>query len=93
VRAEYEEVVREIEGDLSELQWRGLCLPRPVFVPKVRAGAAAPVCGLGWGCSSVGDAGFSGAVWQHRRCPHSLISEENGVVAQPRPAGGFPYSP
>lgn len=34
VRAEYEEVVREIEGDLSELQWRGLCLPRPVFVPK-----------------------------------------------------------
>lgn len=35
VRAEYEEVVREIEGDLSELQWRGLCLPRPVFVPKL----------------------------------------------------------
>ncbi|XP_048781466.1 IQ domain-containing protein C isoform X3 [Lagopus muta] len=34
VRAEYEEVVREIEGELSELRWTGLCLPRPVFVSE-----------------------------------------------------------
>ncbi|XP_021231009.1 IQ domain-containing protein C-like isoform X2 [Numida meleagris] len=38
VRAEYEEVVREIEGDLSELQWRGLYLPRPIFVPEPMKG-------------------------------------------------------
>ncbi|XP_052554849.1 uncharacterized protein LOC128088392 isoform X2 [Tympanuchus pallidicinctus] len=35
VRAEYEEVVREIEGELSELRWTGLCLPRPVFVSEL----------------------------------------------------------
>ncbi|XP_053942591.1 translation initiation factor IF-2 isoform X2 [Cuculus canorus] len=34
VRAEYEEVVREIEGDLSRLRWRGQFLPRPVFLPE-----------------------------------------------------------
>ncbi|KAM6314048.1 IQ domain-containing protein C [Podargus strigoides] len=34
LRAEYEEVVREIEGDLSQLEWRGWLLPRPVFVPE-----------------------------------------------------------
>ncbi|XP_075029341.1 IQ domain-containing protein C isoform X2 [Calonectris borealis] len=34
LRAEYEEVVREIEGDLSQLEWRGRFLPRPVFVPE-----------------------------------------------------------
>lgn len=49
VRAEYEEVVREIEGELSELRWTGLCLPRPVFVSEVRAGAGragvAALCG------------------------------------------------
>lgn len=37
LRAEYEEVVREIEGDLSQLQWRGQLLPRPVFAPEVCA--------------------------------------------------------
>ncbi|KAM6115764.1 IQ domain-containing protein C isoform 2-T2 [Phoenicopterus ruber ruber] len=36
LRAEYEEVVREIEGDLSQLEWRGRFLPRPVFVPEPR---------------------------------------------------------
>ncbi|XP_068015353.1 IQ domain-containing protein C [Melanerpes formicivorus] len=34
LRAEYEEVVRELEGDLSRLQWRGRFLPRPVFLPE-----------------------------------------------------------
>ncbi|GAB0199432.1 IQ domain-containing protein C [Grus japonensis] len=34
LRTEYEEVVREIEGDLSQLEWRGRFLPRPVFVPE-----------------------------------------------------------
>ncbi|KAM6043634.1 IQ domain-containing protein C [Theristicus caerulescens] len=34
LRAEYEEVVREIEGDLSQLEWRGQILPRPLFVPE-----------------------------------------------------------
>ncbi|XP_064028821.1 IQ domain-containing protein C [Pogoniulus pusillus] len=34
LRAEYEEVVREIEGDLSRLRWRGRFLPRPVFLPE-----------------------------------------------------------
>ncbi|KFP00118.1 IQ domain-containing protein C, partial [Calypte anna] len=36
LRAEYEEVVREIEGDLSRLEWRGRLLPRPFFHPEVR---------------------------------------------------------
>ncbi|XP_055654135.1 uncharacterized protein LOC101924899 isoform X1 [Falco peregrinus] len=35
LRAEYEEVVREIEGDLSQLRWRGRLLPRPLFVPEI----------------------------------------------------------
>ncbi|KAM6371222.1 IQ domain-containing protein C [Pluvialis apricaria] len=34
LRAEYEEVVREIEGDLSQLEWRGRVLPRPMFIPE-----------------------------------------------------------
>ncbi|XP_065553675.1 IQ domain-containing protein C [Lathamus discolor] len=34
LRAAYEEVVLEIEGDLSQLQWRGRLLPRPVFTPE-----------------------------------------------------------
>uniref|UniRef100_A0A663EJ57 IQ motif containing C n=1 Tax=Aquila chrysaetos chrysaetos TaxID=223781 RepID=A0A663EJ57_AQUCH len=34
LREEYEEVVREIEGDLSRLEWRGRFLPRPLFVPE-----------------------------------------------------------
>ncbi|XP_074018243.1 IQ domain-containing protein C [Numenius arquata] len=34
LRAEYEEVVRDIEGDLSQLEWRGRILPRPVFLPE-----------------------------------------------------------
>ncbi|KFP10884.1 IQ domain-containing protein C, partial [Egretta garzetta] len=33
-RAEYEAVVLEIEGDLSQLEWRGRLLPQPVFVPE-----------------------------------------------------------
>lgn len=48
LRVEYEEVVREIEGDLSQLRWRGQLLPRPVFVPEV--------CALGQG-------GGRGVVW------------------------------
>lgn len=35
-------MVREIEGDLSRLRWRGRYLPRPEFLPEVRA------WGLGW---------------------------------------------
>ncbi|XP_075378635.1 IQ domain-containing protein C isoform X2 [Mycteria americana] len=38
LRAEYEEAVREIEGDLSRLEWRGRFLPRPVFVPEPAQG-------------------------------------------------------
>ncbi|XP_052666956.1 IQ domain-containing protein C isoform X1 [Harpia harpyja] len=41
LREEYEEVVREIEGDLSRLEWRGRFLPRPLFVPEVRASGRA----------------------------------------------------
>ncbi|KAM6045234.1 IQ domain-containing protein C-like isoform 1-T2 [Chlamydotis macqueenii] len=34
LRAEYEELVREVEGDVRQLEWRGRLLPRPVFVPE-----------------------------------------------------------
>ncbi|XP_065600781.1 IQ domain-containing protein C-like isoform X2 [Cyrtonyx montezumae] len=44
-RAEYEDVVREIEGDLSELRWRGLYLPMPVFVPKPTNGKCSALQG------------------------------------------------
>ncbi|XP_027720232.1 IQ domain-containing protein C isoform X2 [Vombatus ursinus] len=37
LRAEYEEVVRQVEGDLSgQLRWVGRWLPRPVFSPETR---------------------------------------------------------
>ncbi|KAM6239892.1 IQ domain-containing protein C [Porphyrio hochstetteri] len=39
LRAQYEEVVRDIEGDLSRLEWRGRFLPRPVFLPQEPTGA------------------------------------------------------
>uniref|UniRef100_A0A8C4JW60 Coiled-coil domain containing 28B n=1 Tax=Dromaius novaehollandiae TaxID=8790 RepID=A0A8C4JW60_DRONO len=45
LRAEYEAVVREIEGDLDQLEWRGQYLLRPVFVEKVRAFARAVIPG------------------------------------------------
>ncbi|XP_069731518.1 IQ domain-containing protein C [Phaenicophaeus curvirostris] len=34
LRAEYEELVWQIEGDLSRLRWTGRFLPRPVFLPE-----------------------------------------------------------
>ena len=36
LRAEYEAIVQEIEGDLSTLQWTGGWIPKPVFLPEVR---------------------------------------------------------
>lgn len=35
LRAEYEAIVREIEGDLGTLQWTEGWIPRPRFLPKV----------------------------------------------------------
>ncbi|KAM6172226.1 IQ domain-containing protein C [Erethizon dorsatum] len=34
LRAEYESIVQEIEGDLGTLQWSDGCIPRPQFLPK-----------------------------------------------------------
>ncbi|KAM6399508.1 IQ domain-containing protein C [Rhynochetos jubatus] len=34
LRAEYEAVVRELEGDLGRLEWTGRFLPRPLFAPQ-----------------------------------------------------------
>ncbi|XP_010137413.1 PREDICTED: IQ domain-containing protein C, partial [Buceros rhinoceros silvestris] len=48
LRAEYEEVVREIEGDLSQLRWRGQLLPHPVFVPEVCASGRGGGHGVVW---------------------------------------------
>ncbi|XP_075409637.1 IQ domain-containing protein C [Tenrec ecaudatus] len=36
LRAEYEATVREIEGDLSTVQWTEGCIPRPQFLPEVK---------------------------------------------------------
>ncbi|XP_045155207.1 IQ domain-containing protein C isoform X2 [Echinops telfairi] len=36
LRAEYEATVREIEGDLSTVQWAEGCIPRPQFLPEVK---------------------------------------------------------
>lgn len=35
LRAEYEAIVREIEGDLGTLQWTEGWIPRPQFLPQV----------------------------------------------------------
>lgn len=35
LRAEYEAIVREIEGDLGTLQWTEGWIPRPQFLPAV----------------------------------------------------------
>lgn len=35
LQAEYEAVVREIEGDLGTLQWTEGWIPRPQFLPEV----------------------------------------------------------
>lgn len=54
-------MVREIEGDLSELQWTGRYLPRPVFVPKVRACGHRRGRRVGWGLGcSWGERGLEG---------------------------------
>lgn len=61
MQQEYEEVVREIEGDLSELQWTGRYLLRPVFVPKVRACGCWGGRRVGWGLGcSWGERGLEG---------------------------------
>ncbi|GAB1288975.1 IQ domain-containing protein C [Apodemus speciosus] len=36
LRAEYEAIVQEIEGDLSTLQWTGGWIPKPVFLPEAK---------------------------------------------------------
>ncbi|XP_028615747.1 IQ domain-containing protein C [Grammomys surdaster] len=37
LRAEYEAIVQEIEGDLSTLQWTGGWIPRPIFLPEAKS--------------------------------------------------------
>ncbi|XP_051044850.1 IQ domain-containing protein C isoform X2 [Phodopus roborovskii] len=37
LRAEYEAIVQEIEGDLSTLQWTGGWIPKPVFLPEAKS--------------------------------------------------------
>ncbi|MBN3279542.1 CC28B protein, partial [Polyodon spathula] len=44
LREEYESIVREIEGDLALLEWRGETIQRPVFVNKKRAVSKASNC-------------------------------------------------
>ncbi|EGW00114.1 IQ domain-containing protein C [Cricetulus griseus] len=36
LRAEYEAVVQEIEGDLSTLQWTRGWIPKPIFLPEAK---------------------------------------------------------
>ncbi|XP_058853373.1 IQ domain-containing protein C-like isoform X2 [Acipenser ruthenus] len=44
LREEYENIVREIEGDLALLEWCGETIQRPVFVNKKRAVSQATSC-------------------------------------------------
>ncbi|OBS75315.1 hypothetical protein A6R68_14112 [Neotoma lepida] len=37
LRAEYEAIVQEIEGDLGTLQWTGGWIPKPVFLPEAKS--------------------------------------------------------
>ncbi|XP_006994434.3 IQ domain-containing protein C isoform X2 [Peromyscus maniculatus bairdii] len=37
LRAEYEAIVQEIEGDLSSLQWTGGWIPKPIFLPEAKS--------------------------------------------------------
>ncbi|KAG7466014.1 hypothetical protein MATL_G00160310 [Megalops atlanticus] len=45
--AEYEDIVREIEGELSHLEWRGSIIPKPYFIENaiVRQKAASTTTG------------------------------------------------
>lgn len=36
VQAEYEDLVRELEGDVEHLSWRGGFIPRPHFTDAVK---------------------------------------------------------
>lgn len=40
LRAEYEAIVEEIEGDVSTLRWTGGWIPKPIFLPEVLHSAA-----------------------------------------------------
>lgn len=79
LRAEYEEVVREIEGDLSQLQWRGQLLPRPVFVPEV--------------CASGRGGAWGGVAWRTGRAGGSAVPRTcnptrfRTSAVTPRPVG------
>ncbi|XP_057640782.1 IQ domain-containing protein C isoform X2 [Chionomys nivalis] len=37
LRAEYEAIVQEIEGDLSTLRWTGGWIPKPIFLPEAKS--------------------------------------------------------
>lgn len=36
VQAEYEDIVREVEGSVEHLSWRGLIIPQPHFTDAVK---------------------------------------------------------
>lgn len=80
LRAAYEEVVLEIEGDLSQLQWRGRLLPRPVFIPEVCVPARAELMQPLRGGGGVGAAVQTVLLQQE---PVILPHKPNGYFALP----------
>ncbi|KAL8220317.1 UNVERIFIED_CONTAM: hypothetical protein K2H54_043604 [Gekko kuhli] len=36
LKGEYESIVKQIEGDLDQLQWSQHAIPKPVFLSKVK---------------------------------------------------------
>ncbi|XP_007492940.1 IQ domain-containing protein C [Monodelphis domestica] len=87
LRAEYEEVVRQVEGDDlgGQLRWVGRWLPRPVFSPDTRRRTFAPRAG---GDSSLGPV---------REPPSRLQDEEperdQGWKEQPKVKSGQEEGP
>lgn len=71
VRAEYEQLVLDIEGERGRLRWTGRYLRTPVFLPEVRAGL-----------NGVNGVGVS--VWQQQRWPQSSPNTTAAHTARTR---------
>ncbi|XP_057559851.1 uncharacterized protein LOC130833783 isoform X6 [Hippopotamus amphibius kiboko] len=69
LRAEYEAIVREIEGELGTLQWTEGWIPRPRFLPKKPQVQACPTARLSCRSSST-----TAATWPWSCCGYSRPS-------------------
>ncbi|XP_061105256.1 IQ domain-containing protein C [Conger conger] len=97
VRQDYEDVVREIEGDLGHLDWRGGIIAIPLFTKNAfvwqssnttsdeRSGDA---CGVSDLTRPLGEPGEGTSPERHQQGPPPDCGQAARGSASPRPAGG-----